>query len=237
MATRLSVTNDIAALGVAQEEGVAIGRFATADQLQALREARGSHPAIAGQPAQLGRSKKNAIRKVRPPSKNVFVVHGRNDAIRRAMFDFLRAIGLNPLDWSTAMRATRTAAPYVGQILEKAFEKAAAVVVLLTPDDEARLKREFWARNEDAHEKKLMGQARPNVLFESGMAFGSHPRATVLVEVGKCRPFSDTYGRHVVRLDNSAPKRSELAEKLEAAGCPVQRADRGWLEAGNFEPK
>src|SRR6185369_8896119 len=47
------------------------------------------------------------------------------------------------------------------------FAKAAAVVVLLTADDEARLKKEFRKSSDAAFEKTLTGQARPNVLFEA----------------------------------------------------------------------
>ncbi|HZA55702.1 MAG TPA: TIR domain-containing protein [Candidatus Udaeobacter sp.] len=100
--------------------------------------------------------RKNA--KIKKPSRKrgttVFVVHGRDLEARDAMFTFLRAIGLKPLEWSQAIRLTRQASPYVGTILEKAFEQAAAIVVLLTPDDEARLKRKFQKPKEPDHEKK-----------------------------------------------------------------------------------
>jgi predicted nucleotide-binding protein len=236
LATKLVVSNDVAALGVAQDARLPINKYGTSEQLAALREARRGQPAmlpIVSERRLVDRSVSK--KKVQAPSRNVFVVHGRNDAVRKSMFDFLRAIGLTPLEWATAMRATRNAAPYIGEVLEAAFRKATAVVVLLTPDDEAVLKKEFWSRHEDSYEKRPMGQARPNVLFEAGMAFGSHPRSTVLVEVGKCRPFSDTYGRHVVKLNNSATRRQELADKLKTAGCPVTLDGQGWLEAGNFE--
>ena len=35
----------------------------------------------------------------------VFVVHGRNTVARDGMFDFLRAIGLHPIDWSEAVHS------------------------------------------------------------------------------------------------------------------------------------
>ena len=117
----------------------------------------------------------------------VFVVHGRNKDLRDSMFSFLRCIGLHPLEWSEAVNATGEATPYIGDILDTAFSMAQAVVILMTPDDEARLKKQFQGTDEPKHETELTGQARPNVLFEAGMAMGRDPKRTVLVEVGKLR--------------------------------------------------
>ena len=124
--------------------------------------------------------------------------------------------------------------PYVGEILDTAFSKAQAVVVLFTPDDEAQLRKEFLRPSDPGYERKLTGQARPNVLFEAGLAFGTHPNQTVLVEVGKIRPFSDTAGRHVVHLNNSNEKRKELMIKLRSAGCDVDFESSDWETEGDF---
>ena len=40
-------------------------------------------------------------------TRTVFVVHGRNERAREAMFEFLRAIGLHPLEWSEAGPSNR----------------------------------------------------------------------------------------------------------------------------------
>lgn len=125
--------------------------------------------------------------------------------------------------------------PYIGEILDTAFSKAQAVVVLFTPDDEAQLKREFLRTGDPSYERKLTGQARPNVLFEAGLAFGTHPGQTVLVEIGKIRPFSDTAGRHVVHLNNSTEKRRELMIKLKNAGCNVDFESSDWETEGHFD--
>ena len=153
----------------------------------------------------------------------------------RQSFDFLRAIGLHPLEWSEAVRATGKTSPYIGEILDAAFSLAHAVVILLTPDDEARLRESFWAENEPPHETQLTGQARPNVLFEAGMAMGRSQDRTVLVELGDLRPFSDVAGRHAIRLANNSQRRQELAQRLEAAGCPVNLQGTDWHTAGDFE--
>jgi CAP12/Pycsar effector protein, TIR domain len=49
--------------------------------------------------------------------RRVFVVHGRNEAAREAMFRFLRALGLGPLEWSEAVALTKSGTPYVGDVL------------------------------------------------------------------------------------------------------------------------
>lgn len=166
--------------------------------------------------------------------RKVFVVHGRDAKARDGLFTFLRSIGLRPVEWSEAVAATRRASPYIGDILDKAFEIAQAVVVLMTPDDLARLQDHFHQVSDPPHEKELSGQARPNVLFEAGMAMGRDPERTVLVEMGQLRPFSDVGGRHVLRMDGSSQKRQDLAKRLESAGCPVDLAGTDWHTSGDL---
>ncbi len=158
----------------------------------------------------------------------VMVVHGRDDDARRAMFGFLEAIGLVPLEWGELVAETGSAAPYIGQVLKKAFEKAKAVVVLFTPDDEAWLKEAFHRPDDPPDETQPTPQARPNVLFEAGMALGVHPDRTVLVELGKLRPFSDIYGRHVIRIDDTDRPLREVAKRLKTAGCAVDESKVDW---------
>lgn len=173
----------------------------------------------------------------KPPAevRDVFVVSGRNDAAREALFEFLRSIDLHPIEWSEAKQTTGIPNPYIGEILDAAFLRAHAVVVLFTPDDEARL-RNIYHNDEDLpHEKALTGQARPNVLFEAGMAMGRYPEHTILVELGNLRPFSDIAGRHVIRMNDSTERRQQLAQSLQAAGCPANLDGTDWHTAGKFE--
>lgn len=165
-------------------------------------------------------------------NRNVFVVHGRNESARRELFSFLRALGLNPLEWPEAVKLTGKGAPFVGEVLEAGFNAAQATVVLMTPDDEARLREPYRHSPED--EGQLQGQPRQNVLFEAGMAMGKHPNQTIIVELGKLRPMSDVAGRHAIRMDDTPEKRNELAGRLETAGCSVNRSASDWYSAGNF---
>ncbi len=171
----------------------------------------------------------------RPVDKSmVFVVHGRNEKLRKSMFDFLRSIGLSPLEWSRLVLMTGKASPFIGEILEIAFTQAQAVVVLLSPDDEAKLRDEFIMDTDGDFERSLNGQARQNVLFEGGMAMGRHHERTVFVEIGPLRPFSDIIGRHTVRINNSIDRRQDLANRLKAAGCSVSLEGIDWHKSGDF---
>jgi predicted nucleotide-binding protein len=170
---------------------------------------------------------------VRDP-RRVFVVHGRNSNARDAMFAFLRSINLYPLEWVEAVAETGKASPYVGDVLDAAFSIAQAVVILMTPDDVACLREPFRRPGDPPHETELTPQARPNVLFEAGMAMGRSPDRTVIVELGTLRPFSDVGGRHVIRLDDTTQRRQDLAQRLETAGCPVTLTGTDWHTAGDF---
>lgn len=170
-----------------------------------------------------------------PGTNKVFVVHGRNDDARRALFSFLRAIGLEPVEWIEAVRATGKSSPYIGEILETAFTQAQAVVILMTPDDEVQLRVEYRRPNDESYESALTPQARPNVLFEAGMAMAYCPDRTILVELGKLRPFSDIHGRYLVRLNNTPEKRRELISYLEGAGCGQIKSGTDWIKEGDFD--
>lgn len=175
-----------------------------------------------------------AMKEIATDPRKVFVVHGRNEAARKALFSFLRSIGLEPLEWNEGVKLTSSASPYIGEVLEAMFQKAQAVVVLITGDDYAMLDRRLLASGEPP--EQLTPQARPNVLFEAGMAFASHQQRTVIVELGRTRPFSDVAGRLTIKLGDSVARRQELAERLKTAGCPVQIEGRtDWHTAGQFE--
>ena len=168
-------------------------------------------------------------------AKSVFVVHGRNTAARDEVFKFLRSLGLEPLEWSDALKLTGEGAPYIGQVLDHAFEKAQAVLVLMTPDEVAYLWKAYAEGDQDP-ECAPNFQSRPNVLFEAGMALGCNPERTILVEFGSIRPFSDIAGRHVIHLNETIESRKEIRNRLETAGCDVDTSDDSWKEVGDFTP-
>jgi hypothetical protein len=75
---------------------------------------------------------------------------------------------------------------------------------------------------------------RPNVLFEAGLALGLHREKTILVEIGRVRGLSDLAGKHMLRLTNDQATRNALANRLEMAGCKVDRHGTHWLTTGDF---
>ncbi|HUT75308.1 MAG TPA: nucleotide-binding protein [Armatimonadota bacterium] len=167
----------------------------------------------------------------------VLVIHGRDAKARTALFQFLRLINLHPIEWSEARKATGEPSPHITAILEKAFSMAKAVVVLMTGDDEARLRPSLYAKKDPKYETTLTPQPRQNVLFEAGMAMGLHPSRTVLVQLGPMRPFSDISGLHLVILNNSSETRQELASRLQDCGCLVNLTGTDWHKAGAFTVK
>lgn len=166
--------------------------------------------------------------------RKVFVVHGRNETARRGVFDFLRSIGLDPIEWSEAISLTGQGSPYIGDVLDAAFGAAQAVVVLQTPDDVAYLHESLTYPGDLECEPQM--QPRPNVLFEAGMAMGRNDQRTIIVEFGQVKPFSDIHGRHLVRLDTSVERRQQLATRLRTAGCAVKLDGTDWHTAGDLTP-
>jgi len=169
-------------------------------------------------------------------NRRVFVVHGRNDRLRVALFTLLRALGLEPLEWTAVVEATGNPAPHISEILQAGFHIAQAAIVLFTPDDEARLREELRKADDLPYESELHPQPRLNVIFEAGMAMAWFPKQTVFIQVGKSRPFSDIAGIHYVKMDNSIAKRREFAQRLKMAGCKIidLELSTDWQTAGNF---
>jgi predicted nucleotide-binding protein len=237
-ANRETLPRDLAAIKLGSEVGVNINKYADDSQLSQLRQA--GTPVLPPQSLTMPKpspDRSNGKRTQKGTAKTpnqVFVVYGRDWVAKDALFGFLRALGVKPIEWNSALAMSKKAAPYIGEILDAAFSKARAVVVLLTPDDLVQLRPDLVSNSDKPYERTLSGQARPNVLFEAGMAFASHPSRTVLVQVGNVKEFSDVGGRHVVHMTNDFGKRQELATKLKNAGCDVDDSGSDWVRTGDF---
>jgi predicted nucleotide-binding protein len=134
------------------------------------------------------------------------------------------------------MRESGQVTPYIGEVLDYAFSLAQAVVVLMTPDDIGRLRTPFRKAGDPIHDIRFTPQARLNVIFEAGMAWGGEFRPrTILVEMGQLRQLSDCSGLFMVRLDNSIEKRQDLITRLKNCGCDADDSGNEWRTAGDFE--
>jgi predicted nucleotide-binding protein len=228
------VARHLAALMLAGDNRISFQKYATKEDLADLRGHGGrvvsEMPAVVPTRSVVRRTKGKVAS--RPKDNTVFVVHGRDEALRKSMFAFLRALGLKPMEWGDAVAEAKGANPQIENIIDTAMSRVHAVVVLFSPDEEARLKETLCGRGERSTEGKLAGQPRPNVLFEAGLALGRHPEKTLLVQVGKVRGFTDIAGRHLAKLTNETARRND--NRLEKIGCIISKRGDDWMTEGDF---
>ncbi|WP_223187498.1 TIR domain-containing protein [Streptomyces sp. CBMA29] len=168
-------------------------------------------------------------------SRNVFVVHGRDEQARLAMFGLLRRLDLRPLEWEELVRATGKTSPYIGEVIANAPSLARAALVLLTPDDTAKLHPELLGDYERVDEVQYTGQPRQNVLIELGMVLMAYRARTVIVEVGRLRHATDIEGLNVIRFDGSQSSLEKIVARLKVAECPVDDSRSDWRDTSYFE--
>jgi len=149
-----------------------------------------------------------------PSGRDVFVIHGSDGWARTAMFDFLRAIGLHPLEWDELINRTGSPAPRRDDVLTSAFADNAAAIVLVTAADGVRL------------------------MIEAGMALGRQPDRTVLVEVGTPGELTGQFDREALHIDGTEIKPLlQLAQRLRLAGCAVRTDGSDWLNLDRFKAR
>jgi len=142
----------------------------------------------------------------------VFIVHGRNDAIREASARFVQRLGLNPVILHEE--------PNGGLTLLEKFEKHALTgyaIVIITGDDVGCL-----ADSQDS----LKPRARQNVIYELGFFAGAIGRGRVcaLYQPGVELP-SDLGGLAVVEIDPAEAWKFKVAREMKAAGLNVDLND------------
>lgn len=240
VATSRLVERDTAALILAAEQKIPIQLYSTPEQRAMMRSGQVSQAAQTSNigPSSQPPSRSGKTTQKRPAKRtdenSVFVVHGRDEALKRSIYAFLRSVGLKPLEWEHALLQAKDVNPHIDDVLDVLMARVQAVVVLFSPDDDTMLNSKLWARKEPASEKKPSGQPRANVLFEAGMALARHPSKTLIVQIGKVRGFSDIAGQHVIRLTNSKEKRNDVLNRLEKIGCKVDRHGVAWMTEGDF---
>jgi hypothetical protein len=113
-AGKYNLPADVAALVVARDAGIAITRFASAEDFNLIR---GVHsPSVAAipssstvvvAPAHPSRAARRSGRTQKPKGNKVWVVYGRDEEKRKALFAFLLSLGLQPIEWDSALAATK----------------------------------------------------------------------------------------------------------------------------------
>lgn len=143
-----------------------------------------------------------------PESRKIFVVHGRDEEMKQTVARLLTQLGFEPVILSEQPNGGRT-------IIEK-FEQEADVrfaVVLLSPDDEGRLK---------GSELKLQDRARQNVVLELGYFVGKLGRGNVCaLKRGDLELPSDIVGVAYTSFEAGEAWKLSLAQELRAAGLEV----------------
>jgi predicted nucleotide-binding protein len=184
-------------------------------------------------PARVARRSKAGANEgsISPDPKAVMVIYGHDTEANTAMFRWLPLIGLEPKEWNAMIRAIGRGSPYTGDIVKCALEKVQAVVALFTADEFVRA-----VVPEPGTSKPWRLQSRPNVLIEMGMAMMTHPDRFVIVCLGPdgFELPSDLDGRQYVRLNGTPEKLNEIATRLEAAGCHVNRSGIEWMDPRIF---
>ncbi|HET7013758.1 MAG TPA: CATRA conflict system CASPASE/TPR repeat-associated protein, partial [Streptosporangiaceae bacterium] len=164
--------------------------------------------------------------------RNVFVVYGRDEEARLAIFEFLRALDLRPLQWESVVSKTGSAAPSLSNAVRIGLQICTAVVVLMTAEDIVRLHPDLHERTEGQAEATDSMQARPNVLLELGMALAVKPDQTLILLFGQQRPVTDLGGLNYIQIQADSDWRSKVAGRLGQAGCPVDLSGQDWRQAG-----
>jgi predicted nucleotide-binding protein len=167
-----------------------------------------------------------------PDDKKVFVIHGRNLEARKEMGIYLRALGLEPINFDD-LRASLGGTPTIAEIVMAGMEQAKGVVALFTADEYAALRPDL--RHGESGEAVERWQSRPNVLIEAGIAFGIDRKRVVLVKLGKVSLPSDFGGIHALSPTNDTKgHRNTLRNTLKAiTGAVSDGSD--WMAHGDFE--
>lgn len=172
---------------------------------------------------------------VRPDPKKVFLIHGRNVEAQKQMRMFLRSLGLIARPFED-IRATLPGSATITDVINKGMNDAQGVIALFTPDEFASLRPEF-RKSHDPEKEKQRWQARPNVIFEAGLASGRDPDRVVWVLLGDVELFSDVAGVHILRPRNEVKGDRTTLRNLLGGGmkCDIDQESTEWHDAGDFE--
>lgn len=171
--------------------------------------------------------------KAMPDRKKVFIIHGRNRQARKEMGIFVRSLGLEPINFDD-LRASMGGTPSVAEIVTKGMKDAQGVIAIFTPEEYAVLRPEHRGDGEKGPMVERW-QARPNVIFEAGMAYANDPKRVVFITLGAVDTFSDIAGIHTLSPKNDAKgHRNTLRNTLASMDLDLNESS-DWMDHGDFE--
>jgi predicted nucleotide-binding protein len=137
--------------------------------------------------------------------KNVFVIHGRDRSMRETVSEYIKSLGLEPV---ILFKQTNKGNTIIEKI-EECVRECSYAVVLLSPDDEGRLR--------DA--EHLNYRARQNVILELGYMWGKlgRDKVAMLYRDNVEKP-SDADGIVHIPYYRKSGWREQLKKELEDAG-------------------
>jgi len=154
----------------------------------------------AGMPSGVAVSRPSKI----PSTKNVFIIHGHDELNARRLGDLLRDNGLSPI----VMRSQ----PGMSRVLTDKFEAEASkctfAFAIFTPDDIV------------TSESKQYGQARPNVIYETGWFVARLGKERVVLVLGQgAEMHTDLQGVSRIQFrDDLLHSSHDIHRELKAAG-------------------
>jgi predicted nucleotide-binding protein len=144
------------------------------------------------------------------PNGPIFVVHGHNDARK---YELMRLLDRAATPEAIVLHEQANRGQTILEKFEHHAQTASFAVVLLTGDDEGRLR---------GSASDMAPRGRQNVIFELGVFIGALGRSNVavLMDDGVEKP-SDISGLVYISLDAAGAWRHSLLKELQAAGVEV----------------
>lgn len=146
-----------------------------------------------------------------PRNPSVFVVYGRNTVFKKSIAEFLKELGIKPVFYDNSNGdATSTYDAFA-----RCIRDTDATLVLLTGDDEGRLRKEYLKdSNQPIKDKIMSARPRMNVIFEAGYSYALENQKTLLIKVGEVELPSDILMVNTINIKLN--KRGEIDEDAGA---------------------
>ncbi|MBX3119304.1 MAG: nucleotide-binding protein [Fimbriimonadaceae bacterium] len=154
---------------------------------------------------------------------NLALIFGRDDVATNCIRRVVKSLSVNLIDFQFAKIKGESADDFNHEIIDRLFESCDGAIVILSPDERAILRPQLHRHASDAKEKY---QARPNVIFEHGIALGKFGRRVIVVQFGDVELHSDVAGLHPFRWSDAKSMRNQLSDRLSAMGYSVKATGR-----------